>query len=233
MSQPSEQTPTRANSAVRNTLGMGSKQTPGSDPGHLPVDKLWEIYDNYITCSIERQRQIEREWDKADRADRRRPVHTKGTHYTEDEDDQGGHWKSRSKKQRSTDEKDLSQPWLCEETDPFTPRIRNFEVPKRTRMPTNVKTYDGTSDPEDHPKIFQTTAKIERWAMPTWCHMFNSTLIGSTRVWFDKLPLESIDSYEVLQKAFLGNFSQQKNISKTLWKYTTSSKEKGSQRKPS
>ncbi|GKB89925.1 reverse transcriptase domain-containing protein, partial [Tanacetum coccineum] len=81
-------------------------------------------------------------------------------------------------------------------------------------MPTNVKTYDGTGDPEDHLKIFQTAKKIERWAMPTWCHMFNSTLIGSARVWFDKLPPESIDSYEVLRKAFLGNFSQQKKYIK-------------------
>ncbi|GJX65132.1 reverse transcriptase domain-containing protein [Tanacetum coccineum] len=44
--------------------------------------------------------------------------------------------------------------------------------------------------------------------------MFNSTLIGSARVWFDKLPSESIDSYEVLRKAFLGNFSQQKKYIK-------------------
>ncbi|GKA99975.1 reverse transcriptase domain-containing protein [Tanacetum coccineum] len=83
-------------------------------------------------------------------------------------------------------------------------------------MPTNVKTYDGTGDSEDHLKIFQTAAKIERWAMPMWCHMFNSTLIGSAKVWFDKLPPESIDSYEILQKAFLGNFSQQKKYIKDL-----------------
>ncbi|GJU65968.1 reverse transcriptase domain-containing protein [Tanacetum coccineum] len=50
--------------------------------------------------------------------------------------------------------------------------------------------------------------------MPTWCYMFNSTLIGSARVWFDKLPPESIDNYEVLRKAFLGNFSQQKKYIK-------------------
>ncbi|GKA62354.1 reverse transcriptase domain-containing protein [Tanacetum coccineum] len=50
--------------------------------------------------------------------------------------------------------------------------------------------------------------------MPTWCHMFNSTLIGSARVWFDKLPPESIDSYEIMWKAFLGNFSQQKKYIK-------------------
>ncbi|GJZ25531.1 hypothetical protein Tco_0569784 [Tanacetum coccineum] len=52
-------------------------------------------------------------------------------------------------------------------------------------------------------------AKIERWVMPTCCHMFNSTLIGSARDWFDTLPPESIDSYVVLQKAFLENFLQQ------------------------
>ncbi|GJY18429.1 hypothetical protein Tco_0389920 [Tanacetum coccineum] len=36
-------------------------------------------------------------------------------------------------------------------------------------------------DPEDHLKILQAAAKVERWTMPTWCHMFNSTLTGSTR----------------------------------------------------
>ncbi|GJU96276.1 hypothetical protein Tco_1321032, partial [Tanacetum coccineum] len=45
----------------------------------------------------------------------------------------------------------------------------------RTRMPSHVKTYDGSGDPEDHIKLFQSAAKTERWAMPTWCHMFNST----------------------------------------------------------
>ncbi|GJX38764.1 reverse transcriptase domain-containing protein [Tanacetum coccineum] len=50
--------------------------------------------------------------------------------------------------------------------------------------------------------------------MLTWCHMFNSTLIGSDRVWFDKLPPESIDNYEVLQKTFLGKFSHQKKYIK-------------------
>ncbi|GJW59798.1 reverse transcriptase domain-containing protein [Tanacetum coccineum] len=81
-------------------------------------------------------------------------------------------------------------------------------------MPVNVKKYDRTGDPDDHLKIFQAAAKIERWAMPTWCHMFNSTLIGSARVWFDKLPPEYIDNYEMLRKTFLGNYSQQKKYIK-------------------
>nr|GEZ57005.1 hypothetical protein [Tanacetum cinerariifolium] len=115
---------------------------------------------SYITCSSEQQREIEEEWYAADRANR-----------------------------RSNGEDDLSQPWLCEETDPFTARIRYFKVLKKTRMPTNVKTYDGTGDPEHHLKKIQAAAKIERWAMPTWCHMFDSTLTGSARKYI-KDPVE-------------------------------------------
>nr|GEU97666.1 reverse transcriptase domain-containing protein [Tanacetum cinerariifolium] len=73
----------------------------------------------------------------------------------------GGHWKSRLKRQKSSVEDNLSQPWVCEETDPFTPRISYFDFPK-TRMPSHIKTYDGSEDPKDHLKIFQATAKTER-----------------------------------------------------------------------
>ncbi|GKE13734.1 hypothetical protein Tco_1421311, partial [Tanacetum coccineum] len=124
----------------------------------------------------------------------------------ESKDSGGGHWKSRSKKKKSNgEEDDLSQPWVCEEIDPFTPRICYFDFLK-TRMPSHIKTYDGSEDPNDHLKIFQAAAKTERWAMPTWCHMFNSTLKGNVRVWFDDLPTESINSYDDLKKAFLENY---------------------------
>ncbi|GKA02295.1 reverse transcriptase domain-containing protein [Tanacetum coccineum] len=45
--------------------------------------------------------------------------------------------------------------------------------------------------------------------MPTWCHMFNSKLTGNAKVWFDKLPKESIDSYEDLKATFRENYRQQ------------------------
>ncbi|GJW77037.1 reverse transcriptase domain-containing protein [Tanacetum coccineum] len=100
-------------------------------------------------------------------------------------------WKSKSRRKKSSvEDDDLSQPWVCAETDPFTSQIRHFDFPK-TRMPSHVKTYNGSEDPEDHLKIFQAAAKTERWAMPTWCHMFNSTLTGNARVWFDDLPPET------------------------------------------
>ncbi|GKA51800.1 reverse transcriptase domain-containing protein [Tanacetum coccineum] len=81
-------------------------------------------------------------------------------------------------------------------------------------MPSHIKTYDGSEDPEDHLKIFQTAAKTERRVMPTWCHMFNSTLTGNARVWFDDLLPESINSYDDLKKAFLENYLQQKKCIK-------------------
>ncbi|GJZ53950.1 reverse transcriptase domain-containing protein [Tanacetum coccineum] len=51
-------------------------------------------------------------------------------------------------------------------------------------------------------------------AMPTWCHMFNSTLTGNAIVWFDDLPKETIDSYDDLKKAILENYLEQKKCIK-------------------
>ncbi|GJU77086.1 reverse transcriptase domain-containing protein [Tanacetum coccineum] len=99
----------------------------------------------------------------------------------------GGRWKSASKRQKLIDEEDLAVPWTCEEVDPFTPRIRNFKSSRKTRMPNNVKTYDGTGDPEDHVKKFQAAAQ---------------------------LPPESIDGYKDLKAAFLAYFMQQKKYVK-------------------
>ncbi|GJU93201.1 reverse transcriptase domain-containing protein [Tanacetum coccineum] len=50
--------------------------------------------------------------------------------------------------------------------------------------------------------------------MPMWCHMFNSTLIGTARVWFDELPPASINGYKDLKAAFLAYFMQQKKYVK-------------------
>nr|GEW68688.1 reverse transcriptase domain-containing protein [Tanacetum cinerariifolium] len=120
----------------------------------------------------------------------------------------------KSRRHQPTDEDDLKRPWMCEEENLFTPRIHNFESSRKTRIPNNVKTYDETGDPEDHVKVFQAAAQVEIWAMPTWCHMFNSTLIGAARVWFDELPPKSIDGYKDLRVAFLAYFMQQKKYVK-------------------
>ncbi|GJZ12574.1 hypothetical protein Tco_0547804 [Tanacetum coccineum] len=106
---------------------------------------------------------------------------------SESEGSAGGHWKSKLKRPKSSVEDDLSQPWVCEETYTFTPRIRYFDFPK-TRMPSHIKTYDGSEDPEDHLKILLSAAKTERWAMPTY--------------------------YDDVKKTFLENYLQQKKCIK-------------------
>ncbi|GKE95830.1 reverse transcriptase domain-containing protein [Tanacetum coccineum] len=126
------------------------------------------------------------------------------------------YWKSRTKRRKLVDEDDLAVPCTYIDMDLFTPRIHNFKSSRKTRIPNNVKTYDGTGDPEDHLKIFQAAAQVERWVMPTWCHMFNSTLIGAARVWFEELPPKSIDRYKGLKTAFLAYFIQQKKYVKDL-----------------
>ncbi|GKC54096.1 reverse transcriptase domain-containing protein [Tanacetum coccineum] len=77
------------------------------------------------------KQEIEEEWNTADRSSRRPYTRTEELYYSENDHDQGGHWKSKTR-----------------------------------------------------------------------------------RVWFDKLPPESIDNYEMLRKAFLGNYSQQKKYIK-------------------
>ncbi|GJS16794.1 reverse transcriptase domain-containing protein [Tanacetum coccineum] len=99
-------------------------------------------------------------------------------------------------------------PWTCEERNLFTPRIRHFSLP-RTRMPSHVKTYDGSGDPEDHLKLFQSAAKTEGWAMPQVSHVQLTPHQECLRSLVSKLPKVSIDSYEDLRTAFRENYLQQ------------------------
>jgi hypothetical protein len=108
----------------------------------------------------------------------------------------------------------MSRPWRRQKVDAFTRRIINFSEDKRRHMPANVKTYDGTGDPDDHLKIFESAATIENWPQPVWCHTFNSALVGNERTWFSKLPQRSIDGFEDLRKAFRLNFTQRKKCAK-------------------
>ncbi|GJY70287.1 hypothetical protein Tco_0473990 [Tanacetum coccineum] len=173
-----------------------------------------ELIRSYVTCSSERQRENEREYRRCERA-------KSSDGLLESEDNAGGrHWKRRSRKARKDEGDDLSEPYDEESTTLFTRRINKFVFLKWIRMSSSVKTYDGTCDPEDHLKTFTTTAKVERWVMPTWCHMFNATLLGSAWLWFDELPLESIDNFKDLRRKFLAHYLQQKRFPKRYlpWK---------------
>nr|GEW73098.1 reverse transcriptase domain-containing protein [Tanacetum cinerariifolium] len=132
---------------------------------------------------------------------------------------------SRRSTNRSNDDDDLSQPWLCEEIDPFTARIRNSEVPKRTRMPVNVKTYDGTGDPNVHLKIFQAASKIERGApecMKISGIMHEITNPDLIKKLNDNIP-KSVDEMMSVTTAFLRGevvaANQSKKKASPAWKH--------------
>nr|GFA93195.1 reverse transcriptase domain-containing protein [Tanacetum cinerariifolium] len=217
MSEQVELNLTPPTSAVRNTVGKWKEQTSKNSDRLASDAALREYCDKYNhqllsatgkTKGSKSLSQLQRMFRK--KLENSRSIATLRVQNTKRKK---GTPKGTTQKS-SIEEDDISQPWVCEETDPFTLWIRYFEFPKKTWMPNNVKTYDGSDDPEDHLKIFQAAAKVERWAMPIWCHMFNSTLTGSARVWFDGLPPESVDSYDDLKKAFLTNFLQQKKCIK-------------------
>ncbi|GJT64974.1 reverse transcriptase domain-containing protein [Tanacetum coccineum] len=87
-------------------------------------------------------------------------------------------------------------------------------------MPTNAKIYDGTSDLADHITRFTGMGNSAEWPMPIWCRMFQQTLDGKARTWFDKLPSGSIDSWEDLEEKFLNKFGMLKACDKDLTEIT-------------
>ncbi|GJR96907.1 reverse transcriptase domain-containing protein [Tanacetum coccineum] len=109
---------------------------------------------------------------------------------------------------------------IVTETAPVVKEIgkENFVIPligeRHPASEGHLRVQRQKGNPEDHVKKFQAAAQVERWAMPTWCHMFNSTLIGAARVWFDELPPDSIDGYKNLKAAFLAYSMQQKKYVK-------------------
>ncbi|GJU97605.1 hypothetical protein Tco_1326876 [Tanacetum coccineum] len=87
----------------------------------------------------------------------------------------------------------LSKPFKEVLKCPFTRRIVEFSLPSQ-RMPTNAKIYDGTGDSEDYMGRFVGIRNQGEWPMLVWCRMFQQTLNGKAKAWFDKLPPHSIDN---------------------------------------
>ncbi|GJS93837.1 reverse transcriptase domain-containing protein [Tanacetum coccineum] len=110
-------------------------------------------------------------------------------------------------------DEDLSKPFKEVLKCPFTRRIVEFSSPGH-RMPSNAKIYDGTGDPEDHMGRFVGMGNQGEWPMPVWCRMFQQSLDGKARTWFDKLPPGSIDNWGDLQRKFLNRFGMLKECDK-------------------
>ncbi|GJR63960.1 reverse transcriptase domain-containing protein [Tanacetum coccineum] len=112
-------------------------------------------------------------------------------------------------KGKEIDDEDLSKPFKETLKTPFTRRIIEFSGPEYS-MPTNIALYNGSTDPADHLNRFVGAANSGEWPMPVWCRMFQQTLDGSARGWFESLSPNSIDEWWKLREAFTTRYSIRK-----------------------
>ncbi|XP_065634944.1 uncharacterized protein LOC136069837 [Quercus suber] len=95
---------------------------------------------------------------------------------------------------------------LVHRTDsPFTASINGHPLPPKFKMPF-LDSYDGTRNPFGHIATFKTTMHLQGVSDEIMCKAFPTTLKGPAQVWFNKIPPNSVSSFEELSKLFVNNF---------------------------
>ena len=88
---------------------------------------------------------------------------------------------------------------------PFIASITSHPLPSKFKMPT-LDSYDRIRDPCNHIAMFKTTMLLQGVSDKIICRAFPTTLKGLARVWFSKLPPNTITSFQELSKLFVNNF---------------------------
>ena len=88
---------------------------------------------------------------------------------------------------------------------PFTASINGHPLPPKFKM-SSLNSYDGACDPFDHIATFKTTMHLQEVLDEIMCRAFPTTLKSPARVWFSKIPPNSVSSFEELSKLFINNF---------------------------
>ena len=87
----------------------------------------------------------------------------------------------------------------------FTALINDQPLPPKFKM-SSLDSYDGTHDPFDHITTLKITMHLQGVPDEIMCRAFPTTLKRLTLVWFSKIPLNSVSSFEELSKLFVNNF---------------------------
>ena len=87
---------------------------------------------------------------------------------------------------------------------PFMASINGHPLPPKFKR-SSLDSYDGTRDPFDHIATFKTTMHLQGVSDEIMCRAFPTTFKGPTRVWFSKIPLSTVSSFEELSKLFVNN----------------------------
>ena len=95
---------------------------------------------------------------------------------------------------------------IVRKTDsPFTVAVQECPIPSKFRLP-QLEPFDGLKDPLDHLNTFKTTLGLQQPPNEILCRSFPITLKGTTKEWFTKLPMSSIDNFEQLSSSFVRHF---------------------------
>ncbi|KAL0378823.1 UNVERIFIED_CONTAM: hypothetical protein Sradi_3187800 [Sesamum radiatum] len=97
---------------------------------------------------------------------------------------------------------------------PFATEILAEAIQPGIKIP-NISEYDGTKDPLDHLDRFLAKADLLDLSDATYCKIFRTTLAGKAMVWFNQLPIGTIESFEQLSQCFLHHFAINKRYPKT------------------
>jgi len=89
---------------------------------------------------------------------------------------------------------------------PFTPYILETPLPEKWKMPTFDK-YDGTTNPDNHMRVFMHQMMFHAVSDPIWCRVFSTSLTGEALEWFSELSFGSIDSFATLKARFGTQFA--------------------------
>ncbi|XP_061361951.1 uncharacterized protein LOC133305727 [Gastrolobium bilobum] len=92
---------------------------------------------------------------------------------------------------------------------PFTERLMNLAIPSRFKS-AKIPPYAGSQDPEAHLEAFKTEMLFNGITEPIKARIFATTLTGQAMAWITRLPRNSIDSFEDLDRTFRLNFATSK-----------------------
>ena len=90
---------------------------------------------------------------------------------------------------------------------PFSDFIMQTQPPKGFKPPSDMETYDGSTDPQEHMDAFKSRMALARVSDLVRCRAFPITLKKATLKWFNSLPPRSMNQFSDLASIFLAHFT--------------------------
>ena len=89
----------------------------------------------------------------------------------------------------------------------FSKFIMSVTLLENFKLPTILKSYDGTGDPQVHVTIFKSIMLVNGASDPFLCRTFPTFLEKVALLWFLSLPTGSIHGFVELSQVFVNRFS--------------------------